>query len=190
MQTILPLKAATLSKPSGHLFLQRRKGTSKRIRKRANAAANLLQQIGWLAKEQVNYEQMQTVTINEDRILDFVARYCRGVFVQHGYGASDFLLFIGPKQLELIAEATEPITKPFCHEVQQGSLFGMLLCVLPWMDGILPVPKRYLPLDVKIQEVVRRETDEERREREGRERANAAAAAWNSLMDMPPTKHP
>lgn len=170
-----------------NLSLQRKK-VKKHMRKRGNACVKMLKQMGWLVPEmerKISYTGYDPITFNMDDIL-------RGVYehlaeLSHRFNIHELTLLIGSKQVYEFTR--QQMNQPWSYTFQaingHPEIAGMKLCVLPWMDGIVGVPKEYLPIkEVPTSVMIKSETEyklETPAERELR-MGNLEAQLWNDFM--------
>lgn len=160
----------------------RRTRVKKTMRKRGNAAVNVLKQMGWLKPDQFQVETVHSIEVDWRRLDEFIIRHCHDIlrrFNRQGMtlvmGCGDFEKLIGCVQFaqEMRFDLSVVGTRQFR---------GMTVVVLPWMEGFTCIPREYLPIETKtvVKEVP--ESDETKKRKEG----ERAAAEWNAFMGRPP----
>lgn len=148
---------------TGRYLLKRNRKGNKSLRKRANGFVNILRQLGWLVPEQ---EMAITVTGYDEVVFD-IRDVLRGIMThQHDlagrYNLRELIVLIGSKQFYEFTNQT--LSQPFRFAVQgingMPEVYGMKICVLPWLDGIIAVPKEYLPVrEVPTSVMIKREVE-------------------------------
>lgn len=175
VKNLRPVTRRLDTKPKIEFARQRVK---KVIRKRANACVNFLTQIGWLKKKS---EALQVVTY-EEVIVDPVQidRWITENYYQlvRRFNMREMTLIMGPEKAHQLVRCCD-LVSPIRFQLQHGSQFrGMTIIILPWMDGVMFVPKEYLPtierkVEVKVP-MSPQEFEDHRRHVEG----DRAAALW------------
>jgi hypothetical protein len=158
---------------------------TKKNRKRLNEAVATLKGFGMLKPKQVERTNYQTVTVDLDKIQNFIMQ-------QHGelvsrFGLKDCVIIMGSPEFHALTNSMIPHPMFFpLSNFQVGHLqnrfMGIGVVILPWMSGTVFVPKEYLPIDRELIPsgvMVTAETQQKlERERDGK----LAAELWRRTM--------
>lgn len=123
-----------------------RRPVKKTLRKRLNACVNLLKQSKWLAPDEFQVLEYGHVTINTERLHHFIREHAWDLLRR--FGLRGLVVILGPAQFRQVADGVSRETYlnyDFTHNYDDPLLYGMRLIVLPWLDGVVCVPKEYLP---------------------------------------------
>jgi hypothetical protein len=151
---------------------------------------------GWLANKLISFllylkivkwniyetETITTISICVDDYIRFVNKERNKI--GRDYGNRDLILIMGPRQFQEIVkqEVFVPMVFTWPDKNTALNVCGLITCVLPWIDGVVLVPREYWPIDTKIVEKVVAMTpemaDDERKKQEGIRAANM----WNRFM--------
>jgi len=129
-------------------FKKSGKRMSKRIRVRVNDAVAMLKGVGWLKPSVYEVETTQCVTLELDKIQDFIMRNFQELIQR--FDIHEAVILMGPTEFRALSGSMVNCPMRFSlADFQVGHLqnqfHGMSLVVLPWMEGAILVPKSYFP---------------------------------------------
>jgi hypothetical protein len=135
-------------------ILKRLRPVKKTIRKRANSYIKFLQQIGWVKKKQEELTITETVTIDKEKLYTEIIKLSSHLHREYNFCTSrKFTILMGIEHFNALMGSNLMIYQPLViKQLEQYNihtpniLLGMLLVVLPWMEGVLLVPEEYLLL--------------------------------------------
>lgn len=158
---------------------------TKKARRLANDAVATLKGLGWLKRRQIELETVETFMVEAEKLERFIMQNHYDLMGR--FGVRDNVVIIGSKQwFELTRYmVTQPFLinmADFSFPVNQNRLHGLMVVILPWMDGTVLVPKEYLPIEQKLVPSGVMVTDEARRRIEMEREGLLAAKLWNDYM--------
>jgi hypothetical protein len=161
---------------------------TKKQRARSRDALGLLKGLKLLTPERVAVQTFETVTLDIRDIDRFIYQHCLELLQQ--FGPKDFCVAIGSAQFyELSHQMThQPLfisLADFQVGRPQNTLRGMSLIVLPWMDGIVCIPKEYLPIQRELVPSGVLVTPQKQRELDEVWESLHARRAWHFAMGRP-----
>lgn len=135
------------------------------------------------------HEGVQTIQVEYNNLARFIMERHHELISR--YGVKDLVVIMGSRMFMELQHQASPMAFPMVFnlsdfETPQNRLCGMLVIVLPWMDGTVLVPKEYMPIDERIVKIPVPATDEECREMRQKFEGEKAAALWNNFMGREP----
>lgn len=146
----------------------------------AGKCAKFLQRVGWLSPDFHIKEAYTKISFDTDKIVRFVMEQNHTIRAERGI--DDLVVVMGASNFQQLTQ--ELVTQPFMFQFppQQSRLGGMMICIIPWIEGIALVPRSYLPIEEKIVEKMVAMTPEMARTERERLEGERAADAWNNFL--------
>lgn len=174
------------------LFLSRKRKVNKTMRKRLNAAVNILKQSKWLQPDQEEVVQYERVEFQPDAVIQFLRRELNNLIRR--YNIDQVICVMGAKQFHEATGAMESkypfhfehratyYTNSGYYDAPTPRIAGVLVCVLPWVDGVTLIPRAMWPIEVQPVPTRVALTPDQARTEADRLAGLRAADAWNSFM--------
>jgi hypothetical protein len=161
---------------------------TKKQRARSRDALGLLKGLKLLKPESVATQTFETVTLDIENIERFIYQNCIELLRQ--FGSKYFCVAIGSAQFyelshQMVRYPLFVSLADFQVERPQNTLHGMYLIVLPWMDGIVCIPKEYLPIQREPVPSGVLVTPQKQRELDEARESLRIRRAWHFAMGRP-----
>lgn len=143
---------------------------------------SILRRLGWVVEKDERFATIESFDVEMGKLLNVVLNIRNELY--RSYDIHDLILIIGSKQFMEINK--QLMTTPFMFTVPndfcETKIAGLITCVLPWIDGVVLVPRDYWPLDTKVVEVIVAMTPEMAKDERERAEGDRAAMLWNQFM--------